>query len=88
MELAFTLDGGAPVPAMIDYRVHHAGGRGARAAKVFKLTTRTLQPGAPVRISRRHAFREVSVRRIHPAPHHMEVQVNGRVLGGADVEVV
>ena len=89
VEIAFTLAAAdSPVPAMVDYRVHHAGARGTRAPKVFKLTTRTLQPGQPVRFTRRHAFREVSVRRIHPGPHLVEIQVNGRVLAGAEVEVV
>ena len=89
VEIAFTLvaTGSAPVAAMIDYGVHHAGARGRRTAKVFKLTTRSLVPATPERIVRRHAFRTVSVRRIHPGPHLIEVQVNGRVLGGAEVEV-
>ena len=88
VELAFTLAvHKEPVPVMVDYRVHHAGARGPRSAKVFKLTTATLQPGAPRTITRRHAFREVSVRRIHPGPHLVEVQVNGRVLGGVEIQV-
>jgi 3-methyladenine DNA glycosylase AlkC len=87
VELAFTLAAEHAVAVVVDYRVHHAAARGTRSAKVFKLTTTTLQPGAPRRITRRHAFREVSVRRIHPGPHLVEIQVNGRVLGGVEVEV-
>jgi len=89
VELSFTLvaDGG-PTPVVVDYLVYHAGARGARGAKVFKLTTRTLEPGKPQRIRRRHVFREVTVRRLYPGSHRIEVQVNGRVLGGADVELV
>lgn len=30
---------------------------------------------------------QVSVRRLYPGPHRVEVQVNGRVLGGVDVEL-
>jgi 3-methyladenine DNA glycosylase AlkC len=88
VEIAFTLVAdGAPARVMVDYRVHHAGARGARAAKVFKLTTCELRPDVPRTIRRRHAFRELSVRRIHPGPHLVEVQVNGRILGGAEVLV-
>ena len=88
VEIDFTLvAGGAPVQAMVDYRIHHAGARGTRSAKVFKLVTRALEPGTPERITRRHAFKEVSVRRIHPGPHLVEIQVNGRVLGGVEVQV-
>jgi 3-methyladenine DNA glycosylase AlkC len=88
VEMAFTLQAdGSPVPVMVDYRVHHAGARVPRTAKIFKLTTCTLQPAAPRRITRRHAFRQVSVRRIHPGRHLVEIQVNGRVLGAAEVQV-
>jgi 3-methyladenine DNA glycosylase AlkC len=88
VEIAFTLAAGeAPAEVMVDYRIHHAGARGPRSAKVFKLTTRTLQPGRPQRIARRHTFREVSVRRIHPGVHLVEVQVNGRVVAAAEVLV-
>ena len=77
-----------PANAAIDYVVHHAGARGARQPKVFKLTTRTIQPGHPETITRRHRFREVSVRRLYPGVHRIEIQVNGRVLGGTDVELL
>jgi len=30
----------------------------------------------------------VTVRHLYPGSHRIEVQVNGRVLGGADVELV
>jgi 3-methyladenine DNA glycosylase AlkC len=81
-----TRDG--PARAVVDYVVHHAGARGARRPKVFKLTTRTIHPGRPQSFVRRHRFREVSVRKIYPGTHRIEVQVNGRVLGGADVDVL
>jgi 3-methyladenine DNA glycosylase AlkC len=86
--IAFTLSArDGPARTVVDYVVHHAGARGARRPKVFKLTTRTLRPGRPQSFVRRHRFREVSVRKIYPGTHRIEVQVNGRVLGGADVDV-
>jgi hypothetical protein len=36
---------------------------------------------------RRHAFDHVSIRRILPGRHAIDVQVNGRVLGSIDVDV-
>ena len=86
----FTLrlpEGHAPGEAVIDYRVHYAGVRGAKAPKVFKLTRRRVEPGAPVTIRRAHAFEHVSIRRIHPGRHRIDVQVNGAVLGSVEVEV-
>ena len=89
--LTFTIrlaDGGEPCDAVIDYRVHYAGARGLKAPRVFKLTRRRLEAGQPVTISRRHTFEHVSIRRIRPGAHRIDVQVNGIVLGGADVEVI
>jgi 3-methyladenine DNA glycosylase AlkC len=80
-----TNDGQARVA--VDYLVHYAGARGTRRPKVFKLTTRTIEPGRPQRFSRRHRFADVSIRTIHPGTHRLEVQVNGVILGGAEVEV-
>ncbi|HVE46735.1 MAG TPA: hypothetical protein VNA57_08325 [Acidimicrobiales bacterium] len=74
--------------AIVDYRVHYAGARAAKAPKVFKLTRRRLEPGRPVTITRAHSFGHVSIRRIHPGPHRIDVQVNGRVLGSAELDVV
>jgi hypothetical protein len=87
--IEFTLStADSPVHVVVDYVVHHAGARSPRAPKVSKLTTRTIQPGQPQTILRRHRFREVSVRRLYPGPHHVEIQINGQVLGGAEVELL
>ncbi|MDN6511629.1 MAG: DNA alkylation repair protein, partial [Corynebacterium sp.] len=88
--LSFTLRADAataPTRAAVDYVVHYQGARGPKAGKVFKLTVRDLPPGQAVQFSRRHAFAHVSIRTIHPGPHRIEVQVNGRVLGGTTVHV-
>ncbi|SJM71452.1 DNA alkylation repair protein [Gulosibacter sp. 10] len=86
--IGFTLRAPEPTRAAIDYVVHYRGARGPKAGKVFKLAVRDLPAGRPVELSRRHAFAHVSIRRIHPGPHRIEIQVNGRVLGSAEIEVV
>jgi len=58
-----------------------------KAPKVFKLTRRQLDPGRPVTLSRRLWFEHVSIRRILPGPHVIDIQVNGRVLGSVTIEV-
>ena len=89
---AFTVQlavGSDPCDAVVDYRVHYASARGGmKAPKVFKLTRRRLEPGRPVTIRRRHAFEHVSIRRIHPGPHRIDIQVNGQVPASVDFEVV
>ena len=82
-----TLVGDAPCDAVIDYRVHYVGANGTRRPKVFKLTRRRLQPGEPLHLARRHPFADVSIRRLRPGPHTIDVQVNGRILGSTTLAV-
>ncbi|MEV0458147.1 DNA alkylation repair protein [Catellatospora methionotrophica] len=83
--IAFTLTADSGVRAAVDYVVHYAGARGPRAPKVFKLTTATLEPGLPRQVTRRHTFQHVSIRQLYPGPHRVDIQVNGRVLAGAEI---
>lgn len=85
--IEFALTAAEPTPVMVDYAIHHAGAKGVRGPKVFKLKQVRLEPGTETRFSREHRIREVSVRKIYPGPHLVEVQVNGRVLAAATVEV-
>lgn len=85
--ISFTLQADAATRAAIDYVIHYQGARGVKAGKVFKLSVKDLPAGEPVRFSREHRFGHVSVRKIHPGPHRIEVQVNGRVLDARTVEV-
>lgn len=86
--IEFALTAEQLTPAMVDYRVHHAGATTVRKPKVFKLKRTVLEPGVATEFHREHSIREVSVRRIHPGPHLIEVQVNGKVLAAASVQVV
>jgi hypothetical protein len=52
-----------------------------------RLTWRRLEPGIPIAITRPHRFEHVSIRRILPGPHVIDVQVNGRVLGSTTIEI-
>ena len=86
--ISFTLRATHGARTVIDYLVHYQGVRGPKAGKVFKLTTRDLPAGNAVDFSRRHRFEHVSIRTIHPGPHRIEIQANGRVLGATEVNVV
>lgn len=87
--LAVPANGTRSIDTVIDYRVHYIGARGeANAPRVFKLTRRRLAAGDVVTFRRRHRFENVSIRRIHPGTHTIDVQVNGRILGTTIVVVV
>lgn len=86
LEFAFEVAHAGPGPAAVavDYLVHHVRGNGTRVPKVFKLSTRTLAPGEVWRGTRRHPITPISTRRYYAGRHRVELQVNGRVRGGAD----
>jgi hypothetical protein len=86
--ITLDLDHPGEADAVIDYRVHYAGANGPRRPKVFKLTRRHLVAGVPITLTRRHRFAHVSIRRIHPGHHAIDIQVNGRILGTTDLNVV
>ena len=90
LPFAFTLhnDGDTAASAVVDYRIVHAGARGARAPKVFKGLTLELAAGESRRIERRHSLRVVTTRRLYPGPHRLEVQVNGEVQAGLDFNLL
>jgi 3-methyladenine DNA glycosylase AlkC len=85
--LTIEADGTTETAAIIDYRVHYLGADGPRQPKVFKLTRRRLVPGQPATITRQHRFEHVSIRRIHPGRHTIDIQINGHILGTVHIDV-
>lgn len=69
---------------VIDYRVHYLKNNGKHLAKVFKLTERTLVPGATVRLCTRHSFKPRSTRKHYPGKHRIELIINGKLFGETD----
>lgn len=90
LTLAATLRSTAqrPQQLVVDYIVHMPGASGAARSKVFKLRTQALAPGATLRLARRHSFVPVTVRRLYPGRHRFELQVNGAILGGVELELL
>lgn len=90
--LAFTATvrntGTTPARLVVDYVVHHRKANGTQTAKVFKITTTTLQPGAQLLIDRRHSFKVITTRRYHPGEHAIELQVNGVASGRATFDLL
>ncbi|HEY9267459.1 MAG TPA: DNA alkylation repair protein, partial [Mycobacterium sp.] len=70
-------DGDEPARLAIDYAVHHRKANGGQAAKVFKLTTRTLAPGERITVSKEHSLRPITTRRYYPGLHAVDIRVNG-----------
>jgi 3-methyladenine DNA glycosylase AlkC len=89
LTIAVTLRSAAASPQLlvVDYVLHLPGARGAARAKVFKLRSQVLAAGATLRLVKQHSFVPVTVRRLYPGPHRIALQVNGVLLGEAEVQV-
>ncbi len=78
----------SPQNIVLDYVVHHRKKNGGTSPKVFKWKTLVLKPKDSLQLERRHAVRPITTRVYYPGRHRIEVMVNGRVLEGADFELV
>jgi len=90
IEFAFCLRSlrDAPQNLMIDFVMHFVKANGTTAPKVFKLKKMRLPGGETASIGKRLAIRPISTRKYYPGRQRLEIQVNGRVLGGAEFELV
>ena len=90
LRFSFSLrsSGEDPQQLMIDYVMHFMKANGRTAPKVFKLRKATLEAGDTLRLQKSQAIRPISTRRYYPGMQRLEIQVNGRILGGADFELV
>jgi 3-methyladenine DNA glycosylase AlkC len=70
-------DGAEPARLAIDYAVHHRKANGSVVPKVFKLTTKTLEPGEVLTVTKAHSLRPITTRRYYPGSHAVDVRVNG-----------
>lgn len=80
--------GEEPQRLMIDFVMHFVKANGKTAPKVFKLKRANLPAGGALFVSKSHAIRPISTRRYYAGRHRLEIQVNGRIVGGADFELV
>ena len=66
---------------MIDYVLHLVRANNKTGTKVFKLTTRTLQPHETLEVQKTISLAPVTTRRYYPGEHAVEPQINGRTYG-------
>jgi 3-methyladenine DNA glycosylase AlkC len=85
LQFAFTLVSTSrrSQPLAVDYLIHYVKSSGGTSAKVFKLREVTVAPGESLTLLKRQTIRDFTTRRHYPGRHRLEIQVNGRILGGA-----
>ncbi len=83
--LEITLSAAEPTPVLVDYLLWFHRPNGAEASKVFKLKQAEITAGAPLLLKKTHVFKgNATTFTLHPGPHKISVQVNGRILGDLD----
>ncbi len=73
-----------PQKLVVDYVMHFRRADGRLAPKVFKLCQFELAPGETREITKKHPLRAITTRTYHKGAQRLEIQVNGRILGGVD----
>lgn len=69
------------LPVIVDYVLHFHRPTGKPGRKVFKLKQTTVKGGTPLALTRRHPLKgDATTFRLHPGPHRVELQVNGRII--------
>ncbi len=76
-----------PIKVVIDYAVHFRSPTGVRQPKVFKWKTFVLPASASLTLERKHAFRDVSIRKHHPGQHRVDLLINGVARATADIDL-
>lgn len=81
-ELSFNLkmENSATASLMIDYIIHHKKSKGHHTAKVFKLTTKTVEPKVVHSFRKKHSLKRITTRSYFTGTHFLEIMVNGKVL--------
>ena len=77
----------APQNIVVDYVIHFMKANGSPAPKVFKLRAFELPAGGAVTIEKKHAMKKITTRQYYPGVQRIEIQVNGKVLGGDEWEL-
>lgn len=77
----------APQNIVVDYVLHFMKANGSTAPKVFKLRAFELPAGGTVTIEKKHAVKIITTRQYYPGVQRIEIQVNGKVLGGEEWEL-
>ncbi|WBV45065.1 DNA alkylation repair protein [Pseudoroseomonas cervicalis] len=72
-----------PQKLVVDYRIHYVRAGGRSGAKVFKLRTFLLAPGAQASLATGQEIRDFSTRRHCPGQHRVELLVNGQAMAQA-----
>jgi 3-methyladenine DNA glycosylase AlkC len=89
IEFGFTIRSlsAKPQKLVVDYIIHFVKANRGTSPKVFKLKTLSLPAKAEIAIAKLHHLKKITTRTYYPGAHHIEIQINGRVVGRAGWEL-
>jgi 3-methyladenine DNA glycosylase AlkC len=73
---------------VVDYIVHYRKANQQATPKVFKFKTIHLPPKGELILSKSHTLKKVTTRKHYTGIHFLEIQVNGRILGRLEWNLV
>lgn len=81
-QITMTLTAKTDAPLIVDYVIDFMKANRSHAPKVFKLKVLEAKAGKPITLTKRHMFKDnATTFALHPGPHRLHVQINGRIAG-------
>jgi 3-methyladenine DNA glycosylase AlkC len=80
IQVTLTNTGDSALALLLDYAVHYRRKSPGLSRKVFKWTERHLAPGQTLDLTKNQAMKHVSIRRLYPGEHQVEILVNGQTM--------
>ncbi|SLN34259.1 hypothetical protein PEL8287_01685 [Roseovarius litorisediminis] len=89
LEMTVMLEAEEDCPVIVDYQIWFRRKDGNLAPKVFKLKQGQVAADKPLQLKKRHVLKaNATTFSLYPGAHRVAVQVNGRVLGEVEFEVL
>ena len=89
LELSVQLDADEDTPVIVDYLIRFHRPNGRVGQKVFKLKQGIVPAKGALDLKKRHALKgNATTFKLHPGPHSVAIQINGRMLGDVAFELL
>lgn len=72
---------------MIDYKIYFLGANGKTRWKVFKIAKKSIKSHETITISKKHALKIMTTKKLYPWIHSVALQINGKEFDGFDFEL-
>ena len=87
-EIALTLTTETDAALIVDYVIDFVKSNGSTAPKVFKLKVLQAKAGKPVKLRKKHVFKDnATTFTLHPGAHRVHVQINGCIIATVSFEL-